>query len=91
MSDDWSKRLDSVMKQHEITYKEAADSQRKSLYGVQLEASEELKTLRKQFEQSQRQQEIKDREQAKENRLNHIYNLVALLVAIASMIISLVK
>ena len=50
-----------------------------------------LKQLRQQFEESQQKQEIKDREQAKEKQIDRLYDLLAIGVAIASMIISLVK
>lgn len=53
--------------------------------------SEDLHKLLEQIEESERKREEDKREQAKENRISHIYNLVALLVAIASMIIALVK
>lgn len=58
---------------------------------AQLSTAENLKKLQQQFEESQRKQEEKDREQAKEDRINRLYNLIAILIAAASMFISLVK
>lgn len=58
---------------------------------AQLSTAENLKKLQQQFEESQRKQEEKDREQAKEDRINRFYNLIAILIAAASMLISLIK
>lgn len=44
------------------------------------EALKELAQLRRQFEESQRKQEIKDREQEKENKKNQFYSASALVV-----------
>lgn len=56
----------------------------KEIENTQLRAATDLQELRMQYEQSQK-------EQAKENRLNRIFNVVAILIAAASMVISLVK
>ena len=58
---------------------------------VQLQSAEDLHKLLEQLEEIEKKREEDKREQAKENRISRIYNLVALLVAIASMIIALVK
>ena len=58
---------------------------------AQLSTAENLKKLQQQFEESQRKQEEKDQAQAKEARINRLYDLAAILIAAASMIISLVK
>lgn len=49
------------------------------------EALKELAQLRRQFEESQRKQEIKDREQAKENKKNQFYSASALVVGILTL------
>lgn len=50
-----------------------------------LEALQELAQLRRQFEESQRKQEIKDREQAKENKKNQFYSASALVVGVLTL------
>ena len=65
-------------------------------------ASEDLRELREKFEQSQKehcevlhklqeQHDAEMRDQAKENRFNRVCNVIAILIAAASMFISLVK
>lgn len=49
------------------------------------EALKELAQLRRQFEESQRKQEIKDREQAKENKKNQLYSASALVVGVLTL------
>ena len=49
------------------------------------EALQELAQLRRQFEESQRKQEIKDREQAKENKKNQFYSESALVVGVITL------
>lgn len=49
------------------------------------EALKELAQLRRQFEESQRKQEIKDREQAKENEKNQFYSASALVVGVLTL------
>ena len=60
------------------------DPQKPTLYEIQRQYAEDVKQLRQQFEESQRQQE-------KEKRIDRLYDLLAIAVAIASMVISLVK
>ena len=73
----------------------------KSSYAEE-EASEDLRELREKFEQSQKehcevlhklqeQHDAEMRDQAKENRFNRVCNVIAILIAAASMFISLVK
>lgn len=47
-------------------------------------AAEDLKQLRHQYEEDQRKQ-------SEENRANHICNLISILIAAASVVISLIK
>lgn len=65
-------------------------------------ASEDLRELREKFEQSQKehcevlhklqeQHDAEMRDQAKENRFNRVCNVIAILIAAASMFIFLVK
>lgn len=49
------------------------------------ETLKELAQLRRQFEESQRKQEIKDREQAKENKKNQFYSASALVVGVLTL------
>ena len=49
------------------------------------EALQELAQLRRQFEESQRKQEIKDREQAKENKKNQFYSASDLVVGVLTL------
>jgi hypothetical protein len=49
------------------------------------EALKELAQLRRQFEESQRKQEIKDREQEKENKKNQFYSASALVVGVLTL------
>ena len=49
------------------------------------EALQELAQLRRQFEESQRKQEIKDREHAKENKKNQFYSASALVVGVLTL------
>lgn len=49
------------------------------------EALKELAQLRRQFEESQSKQEIKDREQAKENKKNQFYSASALVVGVLTL------
>ena len=49
------------------------------------EALQELAQMRRQFEESQRKQEIKDREQAKENKKNQFYSASALVVGVLTL------
>lgn len=83
--------LERILNTSKVNYSSPQVSQQPTLYEVQRRYAEDLKQLRQQFEESQQKQEIKDREQAKEKRIDRLYDLLAIGVAIASMIISLVK
>lgn len=60
------------------------DPQKPTPYEIQRQYAEDVKQLRQQFEESQRKQEIKDREQAKENERNRKSNALAIKIAIVS-------
>ena len=64
---------------------------RDQMDSVHLQTAEDLKELREQFEKSQMELKRYQDRQDKDNRIDRIYNLVAIIVAVASMIISLVK
>ena len=83
--------LERILNASKMNYSSTQVSQQPTLYEVQRRYAEDLKQLRQQFEESQQKQEIKDREQAKEKQIDRLYDLLAIGVAIASMIISLVK
>lgn len=83
--------IERILNASKVNYSSPQVSQQLTLYEVQRRYAEDLKQLRQQFEESQRKQEIKDREQAKEKQIDRLYDLLAIGVAIASMIISLVK
>lgn len=83
--------LERILNARKVNYSSPQVSQQPTLYEVQRRYAEDLKQLRQQFEESQQKQEIKDREQAKEKQIDRLYDLLAIGVAIASMIISLVK
>lgn len=83
--------LERILNASKVNYSSPQVSQQPTLYEVQRRYAKDLKQLRQQFEESQRKQEIKDREQAKEKQIDRLYDLLAIGVAIASMIISLVK
>lgn len=83
--------IEHILNASKVNYSSPQVSQQPTLYEVQRRYAEDLKQLRQQFEESQQKQEIKDREQAKEKRIDRLYDLLAIGVAIASMIISLVK
>lgn len=83
--------VERILNASKVNYSSPQVSQQPTLYEVQRRYAEDLKQLRQQFEESQRKQEIKDREQAKEKQIDRLYDLLAIGVAIASMIISLVK
>ena len=51
---------------------------------AQLQTAEDLKKLREQFEESQREQNVKDIEQAKENRSNRWITIASLLLSAVS-------
>lgn len=83
--------LERILNASKVNYSSPQVSQQPTLYEVQRRYAEDLKQLRQQFEESQQKQEIKDREQAKEKQIDRLYDFLAIGVAIASMIISLVK
>lgn len=83
--------IEHILNASKVNYSGPQVSQQPTLYDVQRRYAEDLKQLRQQFEESQQKQEIKDREQAKEKQIDRLYDLLAIGVAIASMIISLVK
>lgn len=83
--------IERILNAGKVNYSSPQVSQQPTLYEVQRRYAEDLKQLRQQFEESQQKQEIKDREQAKEKQIDRLYDLLAIGVAIASMIISLVK
>lgn len=83
--------IERILNASKVNYSSPQVSQQPTLYEVQRQYAEDLKQLRQQFEESQQKQEIKDREQAKEKQIDRLYDLLAIGVAIASMIISLVK
>nr|DAI48404.1 MAG TPA: hypothetical protein [Caudoviricetes sp.] len=83
--------IERILNASKVNYSSPKVSQQPTLYEVQRRYAEDLKQLRQQFEESQQKQEIKDREQAKEKQIDRLYDLLAIGVAIASMIISLVK
>lgn len=64
---------------------------RDQIDSAQLQTAEDLKKLREQFEESQLELKRYQDRQDKDGRIDRIYDLVAIIVAIASMIISLVK
>jgi hypothetical protein len=76
--------LERILNASKVNYSSPQVSQQPTLYEVQRRYAEDLKQLRQQFEESQRQQE-------KEKQIDRLYDLLAIGVAIASMIISLVK
>lgn len=83
--------IERILNASKVNYSSPQVSQQPTLYEVQRRYAEDLKQLRQQFEESQQKQEIKDREQEKEKQIDRLYDLLAIGVAIASMIISLVK
>lgn len=83
--------IERILNASKVNYSSPQVSQQPTLYEVQRQYAEDLKQLRQQFEESQQKREIKDREQAKEKRIDRLYDFLAIGVAIASMIISLVK
>lgn len=57
---------------------------RDQMDSAQLQTAEDLKKLREQFEESQREQNVKDIEQAKENRSNRWITIASLLLSAVS-------
>jgi hypothetical protein len=83
--------LERILNASKVNYSSPQVSQQPTLYEVQRGYAEDLKQLRQQFEESQQKQEIKDREQAKENRVNRWLTVASLLVATVSMAAAIIS
>lgn len=68
--------IERILNASKVNYSSPQVSQQPTLYEVQRRYAEDLKQLRQQFEESQRKQEIKDREQAKEKQIDRLYDLL---------------
>ena len=77
--------LERILNASKVNYSSPQVSQQPTLYEVQRRYAEDLKQLRQQFEESQQKQEIKDREQSKENKKNQFYSASALVVGILTL------
>ena len=76
--------LNRILNASKVNYSSPKVPQQPTLYEIQRQYAEDVKQLRQQFEESQKNQ-------AKTDNFNRIFNFLTLGVAIASMIISLVK
>lgn len=83
--------IERILNASKVNYSSPQVSQQPTLYEVQRGYAEDLKQLRQQFEESQQKQEIKDREQAKENRVNRWLTVASLLVATVSMAAAIIS
>ena len=83
--------IERILNASKVNYSSPKVSQQPTLYEVQRRYAEDLKQLRQQFEESQRKQEIKDREQAKENRVNRWLTVASLFVATVSMAAAIIS
>lgn len=83
--------IERILNASKVNYSGPQVSQQPTLYDVQRRYAEDLKQLRQQFEESQQKQEIKDREQAKENRVNRWLTVASLLVATVSMAAAIIS
>lgn len=83
--------IERILNASKVNYSSPQASQQPTLYEVQRRYAEDLKQLRQQFEESQQKQEIKDREQAKENRVNRWLTVASLLVATVSMAAAIIS
>lgn len=83
--------VERILNASKVNYSSPQVSQQPTLYEVQRRYAEDLKQLRQQFEESQKKQEIKDREQAKENRVNRWLTVASLLVATVSMAAAIIS
>lgn len=83
--------IERILNASKVNYSSPQVSQQPTLYDVQRRYAEDLKQLRQQFEESQQKQEIKDREQAKENRVNRWLTVASLLVATVSMAAAIIS
>lgn len=84
-------KIERILNASKVNYSSPQVSQQPTLYEVQRRYAEDLKQLRQQFEESQQKQEIKDREQAKENRVNRWLTVASLLVATVSMAAAIIS
>lgn len=83
--------IERILNASKVNYSSPQVSQQPTLYEVQRRYAEDLKQLRQQFEESQQKQEIKDHEQAKENRVNRWLTVASLLVATVSMAAAIIS
>lgn len=83
--------IERILNASKVNYSSPQVSQQPTLYEVQRRYAEDLKQLRQQFEESQQKQEIKDREQEKENRVNRWLTVASLLVATVSMAAAIIS
>ena len=83
--------IERILNASKVNYSSPQVSQQPTLYEVQRRYAEDLKQLRQQFEESQQKQEIKNREQAKENRVNRWLTVASLLVATVSMAAAIIS
>lgn len=83
--------IERILNASKVNYSSPQVSQQPTLYEVQRRYAEDLKQLRLQFEEIQQKQEIKDREQAKENRVNRWLTVASLLVATVSMAAAIIS
>ena len=83
--------IERILNASKVNYSSPQVSQQPTLYEVQRRYAEDLKQLRQQFEESQQKQEIKDREQAKENRVNRWLTVASLLVVTVSMAAAIIS
>lgn len=83
--------IERILNASKVNYSSPQVSQQPTLYEVQRRYAEDLKQLRQQFEESQQKQEIKDRVQAKENRVNRWLTVASLLVATVSMAAAIIS
>lgn len=83
--------IERILNASKMNYSSPQVSQQPTLYEVQRRYAEDLKQLRQQFEESQQKQEIKDREQAKENRVNRWLTVASLLMATVSMAAAIIS
>ena len=77
--------IERILNASKVNYSGPQVSQQPTLYEVQRRYAEDLKQLRQQFEEIRQKQEIKDREQAKENKKNQFYSASALVVGILTL------
>ena len=66
------------------------DTPRKSLYEIQVQQAEELKNLREQYEQSQREQVAKDSRLEKENQFNRRLAIASFVVSVLATLFTVI-